>query len=77
MAKKIDPAAMARAATSLLKQQQQLRPVHIHQCPEGDHPWTCPSAYCEDVRGRPRRCPGHGGELPRDTSADDFSSEEG
>lgn len=63
---------LTRAATLLLERQIQQRPLHVHMCPEG-HVWPCPSPYCEDVKSRPRRCPACGGELPRDTSADDFT----
>lgn len=68
---KMDPVALTRAATLILEKQMQFRPVHIHTCVEG-HPWPCPSPYCEDVNRRALRCPGHGGDMPRDTSADDF-----
>lgn len=73
--KKVDVGALTRAATLLLERQVMQRPVHIHMCPEG-HVWPCPSAYCEDVARRPRRCPGCGGELPRDTTVDDFTAGE-
>jgi len=44
------------------------RPIHVHTCvplPGDDflrHEWECDSAYCQSLR---RKCPGHGGKLPR------------
>lgn len=72
--RKADSAALTRAATLILERQRQVRPVHVHTCATG-HPWPCPSPYCEDVNKRAMRCPGCGGELPRDTTMDDFTVE--
>lgn len=73
---KTDPLAAARldAAANLLKiQGQAQRPLHVHTCPRsGGHQWSCPSPYCEHVNSRPTPCPACGGDLPRETIAEDF-----
>jgi len=70
---KFDP-EVAAAAAAALRAQQALRPVHIHRCLDGEHEWTCPSPYCENVSTVPRNCVAHGGALPKDVSMEMLSN---
>jgi len=36
--------------------------IHVHECREGDHAWTCNSSYCGS---RLRNCPDHSGAPPK------------